>query len=158
MLGGTCYALYTLVPADWLERLGGTAKSQAVPPPLNVVAPQSLGPDNRFFIARPAGVPGAKSETFNKTGFAWDIFYENPKAGLARGPKPLPEDWKLTGIYLDEKSQPPVRAAVVSGDILKPGSKKGEFLVEEITADSVVFSHPSGKQTLTFKTDNQKKK
>jgi hypothetical protein len=150
VLGGACYALYTLVPEDWLERLGGTAKSSAVPPPLNVVAPQSLGPDNRFFIARPSGVPGAKSEAFNKTGFGWDIFHENPKASLARGPQALPEDWKLTGIYLDEKSQPPVRAAVVSGDILRPGNKKGEFLVEEITAESVIFSHPTGKQTLSF--------
>jgi hypothetical protein len=158
VLGGACYALYTLVPADWLERLGGTAQSKAVPPPLNVVAPQSLGPDNRFFIARPSGVPGPKSEAFTKTGFAWDIFYENPKAGLARGPKPLPADWKLTGIYLDEKRQPPVRAAVVSGDILKPGSKKGEFVVEEITADSVVFGHPSGRQTLTFPADQPAKK
>jgi hypothetical protein len=95
-------------------------------------------------------MPEKNSIVMNKPRFGWDLFHETPKIGTSRGPLPLPGDWKLTGIYLDEKSQPPVRAAVVSGDILRPGNKKGEFVVEEITAESVTFSHPTGKQTLSF--------
>jgi len=157
LLGGFCYALYTFVPSDWLERIEGTPKKQAIPPPLNLVSPQSLGPENKFFIARPPSVPGKASEAFTKSGFAWDLFHETSKASLARGAQSLPADWKLTGIYLDERTQPAVRAAVVSGDILRPGSKKGEFVVEEISTDSVIFSHPTGKQILTFSKGSDKK-
>lgn len=150
LLGGVFYAMYTFIPPDWLERLEGSGKNPLVPTPLNVVAPQSLSPENRFFIARPKNIPANNTETLGKTGFAWDIFYETPKEGFSKSPQPLPADWKLTGIYMDAKSSSPVRAAVISGDILRLGSKKGEFVVEEITIDSVVFTHPTGRQILTF--------
>jgi len=156
VLGGICYALYSYVPSDWLERLEGS-KAPIVPPPLNLVSPQSLSPDNRFFIARPPGMPEKNSTVMQKSGFGWDLFYETPKVGVSRGPLPLPADWKLTAIYMDQKTIPPVKAAVVSGDILRVGSKKGEFVVEEITEDSIMFSHPSGKQSLSFSRENPDK-
>lgn len=157
VLGGVCYALYSYVPSDWLERLEG-GKTPSVPPPLNVISPQSLSPDNRFFVARPPGMPEKNSTQMMKSGFAWDLFYETPKVGVSRGPLPLPADWKLMAIYLDQKSSPPVRAAVVSGDILRVGSKKGEFVVEEIREESVTFSHPTGKQVLTFSKESPQQK
>jgi len=157
VVGGACYALYTYVPADWLERLEGSSKTM-IPPPIHIVSPQSLNPDNRFFVARPQVLPGKTIGESAQRGFSWDIFYETPKLGINREPTPLPADWKLTGVYLDENREPPVRAAVVSGDILRPGGKKGEFVVEEITADSVIFSHPTGKQTLTFQENKAQKK
>mgnify|MGYP003347217176 CR=1 FL=1 len=157
VLGGVCYALYSYVPSDWLERLEG-GKISAVPPPLNVISPQSLSPDNRFFIARPLGMPEKNSTLMQKSGFGWDLFYETPKVGVSRGPMPLPSDWRLTAIYMDQKSSPAVKAAVVSGDILRVGSKKGEFVVEEIKEESLTFSHPSGKQTLSFPSEIPDKK
>jgi hypothetical protein len=151
VVGGACLLLYQFVPADWLERLEGKPVRAAAPPPMKVIDPESLGPERRYFLARPTGMPAKNSSAImQKTEFKRDIFYESPKLGIDKEPTPLPKEWKLTGIYLDEKSQPPVRAAVVSGDILRPGNKKGEFLVEEITAESVTFSHPTGKQTLSF--------
>ena len=103
-------------------------------------------------------MPNKNSAIMQKGDFKWEIFHETPKQGISREPTPLPADWKLTGVYLDENREPPVRAAVVSGDILRPGGKKGEFMVEEITADSVIFSHPTGKQTLTFQENKAQKK
>lgn len=157
VVGGACYALYTFIPPDWLERLEGS-KGPVIPPPLNVISPQSLSPDNRFFLARPDVLPARRIDPAVRSKFSWDIFYETPKVGINKEPTPLPADWKLTGIYLDENSQPPVRAVVVSGDILRVGSKKGEFVVEEITQDSVIFSHPTGKQTLKFSKDKSENK
>jgi len=156
--GGVCYALYTFVPPDWLERLEGPGSGKLIPPPLNSVAPESLNPENRFFVARPVVLPVKKIEPKAQEGFAWDLFYETPKLATTREPKTLPPEWKLKGIYLDEKSNPPVRAAVVSGDILRVGSKKGEFVVEEITEESVTFSHPTGKQVLTFSKESPQQK
>lgn len=157
LVAGVCYGLYSFVPKDWLERLEG-AKKPVLPPPLKVVSPDSLGPKNRFFTARPKAAPSQSSLLMQKEAFRWDLFYETPKLGINREPKALPATWKLTGIYLDENQNPAVRAAVVSGDILKIGSKKGEFVVEEITAESVIFSHPTGKQVLSFSRETPDKK
>ena len=157
LIGGICYGLYNFVPPDWLERLEGQPTRATIPAPLQVVAPNSLSSENRFFIARPPGMPKEDSVMMQKGEFKWQIFHETPKLGISKEPTPLPATWKLTAVYLDENQNPPVRAAVVAGDILRVGSKKGGFVVEEITEESVTFSHPTGKQTLSFSKDTQDK-
>ena len=51
---------------------------------------------------------------------------------------------------MDEKNKPAVWMAVVSGNILKVGDKKGEFRVEKISKEEVVFIHPTGRQSLRY--------
>jgi len=148
-LGAACFMLYKFVPSDWLERLEGPSKS-LLPPPIAKIDPESLNPEKKIFVVAPKVMLEKRKDLLQKQVFAWDLLAEVPKQILEKPPEPLPKDWKLQGTYMDQKRQPPIWAAVVSGDILKVGDKKGEFRVEEITRDEVIFSHPTGKQTLYF--------
>jgi len=148
-LGAVCFMLYKFVPSDWLEKLEGPSKP-LLPPPIAQINPESLNPEKKIFVVTPKGMPDRWKELLQKQAFSWDLLTEVPKQILEKPPEPLPKDWKLQGTYMDQKRQPPIWAAVVSGDILKVGDKKGEFRVEEITRDEVIFSHSTGKQTLHF--------
>jgi len=148
-LGAVFFMLYKFVPEDWLERLEGP-RTSPIPPAIPQVNLDALNPEKRVFLAFPKEVSRQWKEAVAKQAYAWDIFPEVPKALAPKEPVPLPADWKLQGTYMDQKRQPPLWAAVVSGDILKVGDKKGEFRVEEITKYEVIFTHPTGKQTLHF--------
>ena len=148
-MGAACFILYKFVPEDWLERLEGPSKP-VLPPPIPQVSLDTLSPDKKVFVAFPKVFAGNWKEALEKQSFSWDIFPEVPKSLVPIEPVSLPKEWRLQGIYMDEKNELAVWMAVVSGNILKVGDKKGEFRVEKISKEEVIFIHPTGRQSLRY--------
>lgn len=148
-LGAVCFIIYKVVPEDWLERLSGPS-APVLPPAIPQVNLESLNPEKRVFLAYPKDFSKSWRDVVSKQLYGWDIFPEVPKALAPKEPLALPKEWRLEAVYMDQKLQPPLWVAVVSGDILRVGEKKGEFRVESISRDEVIFTHPTGKQNLNF--------
>ena len=148
-LGAVCFILYKFVPEDWLERLSGPS-APALPPPIPQSSVEVLNPDKRVFLAYPKDFSRRWQEAVSKQMFSWDVFPEVPKDLAPKEPLELPKEWKLEAVYMDQKRKTPLWLAVVSGDILRVGSKNGEFRVESITGDEVIFIHSTGRRSLAF--------
>ena len=155
VLGGAAYALYTYVPADWLERLSGPGVALPKAPPPAADSAQ-LTPETRVFVATSTKI-GPNWETLvNRKVYQWDLFPEAPKKLGQQEALELPAEWKLEAIYRDENVQPAVQVAIVSGQMVQEGDKLGAFKVKKIGEDEVVFAQAGNTRALKFRATSAK--